>query len=291
MPAACRPPGRATRAAKDAATAAQGSRCARSPSVGIAPPACVFTAELTGGANDFEDFYCPSDRVGLGRRYHARNRHRLRAVRGRQERDPPAVLQYAHVFQRAGSYQVYFRLKRGDRHVGDRHRRPSRSARRAGVLVSRIRGPADATSRSACRTRLSAGVQRTGRLERYLHVLRATQVVRARCHIVTARPPPRPTIRCRASTIGRLGEIGRRRNGRASAGESGRSPRPRSPRARASRARPDVIARDRGGTDRVVRQIAGRHAPRSIRTGDAEQHAAALAPDAPHSRVGAHARA
>ena len=30
------------------------------PPVGIAPARVVFTAELVGGANDFEEFYCPT---------------------------------------------------------------------------------------------------------------------------------------------------------------------------------------------------------------------------------------
>ena len=39
------------------------------PAVGIAPARVVFTAELVGGANDFEEFYCPTVDLGLGRRH------------------------------------------------------------------------------------------------------------------------------------------------------------------------------------------------------------------------------
>ena len=50
------------------------------PPIGMSPARVAITAELVGGPNDLEDFYCPTDRMGLGRRDAVGNDVRLRAV-------------------------------------------------------------------------------------------------------------------------------------------------------------------------------------------------------------------
>jgi len=86
------------------------------PSVGIAPTRVVFNAELLGGADDFEEYYCASVEWDWGddttsemtsdcEPYEAGKS----SIRRRYTN--------AHVFQRSGSYKVSIRLKRGDRQV------------------------------------------------------------------------------------------------------------------------------------------------------------------------------
>ena len=54
------------------------------PLIAMAPARVVLTAELVGGDNDFEDFYCPAVEWEWGDGTKSESVHRLRAVRTRQ---------------------------------------------------------------------------------------------------------------------------------------------------------------------------------------------------------------
>jgi hypothetical protein len=66
------------------------------PNVGFSPLRVVFTAELRGGPNDYEEYYCPSIEWQWGDETESQDL---------QDCDPYA----------AGKYTLYFRLKRGDK--------------------------------------------------------------------------------------------------------------------------------------------------------------------------------
>src|SRR5471030_45116 len=72
------------------------------PVIAMAPARVVFTAELVGGANDFEEFYCSAIEWewGDGTKSEFKRRYTVE-----------------HVF-RAGMYRVMFHLKRHDKSVG-----------------------------------------------------------------------------------------------------------------------------------------------------------------------------
>ena len=55
-----RRPCRRQRTQQGSRTSGPRSRCGRNRRVGIAPARVVFTAELVGGADDFEEYYCPT---------------------------------------------------------------------------------------------------------------------------------------------------------------------------------------------------------------------------------------
>ena len=84
------------------------------PSVGIAPARIVLTAELTGGANDFQEYYCPtvlwdwadgteSESTSDCEPYEA----------GKSEIKRRFTVQ--HTFRDAGVRRVWVRLKRNDK--------------------------------------------------------------------------------------------------------------------------------------------------------------------------------
>jgi hypothetical protein len=86
------------------------------PEMAMTPATVVFNAELVGGANDFEEYYCPaiewdwsdgttSESTSDCEPYEA----------GKSSIRRRFVIE--HVFMRPGVYKVYLRLKRGDRTV------------------------------------------------------------------------------------------------------------------------------------------------------------------------------
>jgi len=83
------------------------------PVVSMSPARVVLTAELQGGANDYEDFYCPSVEWDWGDGTHSESTIDCAPYEaGKSEIKRRWTVE--HVF-RAGVYKVMFRLKRRDR--------------------------------------------------------------------------------------------------------------------------------------------------------------------------------
>ena len=82
----------------------------------MAPARVVLTAELTGGANDFEEFYCPSVEWEWGDGTKSESSSDCAPYEpGKSEIKRRFTVE--HVF-RAGAYRVMFHLKRRDKSVG-----------------------------------------------------------------------------------------------------------------------------------------------------------------------------
>ena len=89
-----------------------------SPTIGFSPARMVLTAELKGGADDYEEFYCASiewdwgddTRVGVA----APTASRTKPERARSSGDSSID----HVFNFSGDYRVQFRLKQKNKIVG-----------------------------------------------------------------------------------------------------------------------------------------------------------------------------
>jgi hypothetical protein len=87
------------------------------PPVGIAPARIVFTAELVGGANDFEEFYCPTVVWEWGDDTQSESTLDCEPYEaGKSEIRRRFTVE--HHFRRAGGYKVFFRLKKRDKPVG-----------------------------------------------------------------------------------------------------------------------------------------------------------------------------
>ena len=67
------------------------------PRSGFSPLRVVLTAELTGGADDFEDFYCASVEWDWGDGTKSESKIGLRSLRGGEKRDQAALRSGAHV--------------------------------------------------------------------------------------------------------------------------------------------------------------------------------------------------
>jgi hypothetical protein len=87
------------------------------PVIAMAPARVVFTAELTGGANDFEDFYCSAVEWEWGDGTKSESSSDCAPYEpGKSEIKRRFTVE--HVF-RAGAYRVMFHLKRHDKAVGN----------------------------------------------------------------------------------------------------------------------------------------------------------------------------
>lgn len=87
------------------------------PSVAVAPARIVLTAELQGGANDFEDYYCPSIEWQWGDDTSSESSADCDPyVAGTSEIRRRYTVE--HTFRREGSYKIYFHMKRRDRILG-----------------------------------------------------------------------------------------------------------------------------------------------------------------------------
>jgi hypothetical protein len=83
------------------------------PTVGIAPARIVLQAELTGGSNDFEDYYCPTVAWDWGDGTESESTSDCEPYQsGKTEIKRRFTVE--HVF-RAGGHQIVFRLKRNDK--------------------------------------------------------------------------------------------------------------------------------------------------------------------------------
>ena len=83
------------------------------PNVGLSPVRARFTAELIGGANDYEDFYCPSIEWDWGDGTRSQSTFDCQPY----ESGKSEIRRYftiEHLF-RAGHYHVVFRLKHSDK--------------------------------------------------------------------------------------------------------------------------------------------------------------------------------
>src|SRR5882724_7276666 len=84
------------------------------PAIGMAPARVVLTAELTGGSNDFEEFYCPTVRWEWGDMSSSESTMDCPPYEaGKTEIKRRFTVD--HKFERAGSYRVYFRIKHGSK--------------------------------------------------------------------------------------------------------------------------------------------------------------------------------
>jgi hypothetical protein len=87
------------------------------PQVGIAPARIVFTAELVGGANDFEELYCPTVLWEWGDDTQSESTLDCEPYEeGKSEIRRRFTVE--HQFRRSGAYKVFFRLKKRDKPVG-----------------------------------------------------------------------------------------------------------------------------------------------------------------------------
>ena len=87
------------------------------PVIAMAPARIVLTAELVGGANDFEEFYCTGVEWEWGDGTHSESSSDCAPYEpGKSEIKRRYTVE--HVF-RAGAYRVMFHLKRSNRSVGN----------------------------------------------------------------------------------------------------------------------------------------------------------------------------
>ena len=95
---------------------ARSSRSSANPVIAMAPARVVLTAELNGGANDFEEFYCAAVEWEWGDGTKSESSFDCAPYEpGKSEIKRRFTVE--HVF-RAGMYRVMFRLKRHDKAVG-----------------------------------------------------------------------------------------------------------------------------------------------------------------------------
>ena len=84
------------------------------PTVSVSPARIVLTAELTGGANDYRDYYCPTVVWAWGDETESESTFDCEPyVAGKS--DIKRRFTVEHVFRRPGAQRVIFRLKRNDK--------------------------------------------------------------------------------------------------------------------------------------------------------------------------------
>lgn len=87
------------------------------PVIAMSPARVVLTAELTGGANDFQDFYCPAIEWDWGDDTRSEASADCEPYEaGKSEIKRRFTVE--HVYKRAGNYRISFRMKRHDKIVG-----------------------------------------------------------------------------------------------------------------------------------------------------------------------------
>ena len=87
------------------------------PMIAISPARVVLTAELQGGSNDYEEYYCPTVVWAWGDGTESENSTDCAPYEaGKSEIKRRFTVE--HVFRRADMYRVTFRLKRHDKAVG-----------------------------------------------------------------------------------------------------------------------------------------------------------------------------
>ena len=106
----------------------------------VAPARVVLTAELVGGANDFEEYYCPTISWDWGDDTTSESTVDCEPYEaGKSEIKRRFTVQ--HIFRQEGSQKVFFRLKRGEqgsrRGLGNGRRCNLGVAVRVGGTISR----------------------------------------------------------------------------------------------------------------------------------------------------------
>jgi len=87
------------------------------PPVGVAPFRVVLTGELQGGADDFEEYYCPTVEWAWGDDTTSESTLDCEPYQaGKSQIKRRFTVE--HMFRREGAYKVYFHLKRKDKLVG-----------------------------------------------------------------------------------------------------------------------------------------------------------------------------
>src|SRR5688572_30525076 len=87
------------------------------PTVGFSPAGVVFTAEVKGGADDHEEFYCATVEWEWGDDTRSQAREDCEPYEaGKSEIKRRFVTE--HVFNTSGDYRVQFRLKQKNKVVG-----------------------------------------------------------------------------------------------------------------------------------------------------------------------------
>jgi hypothetical protein len=88
-----------------------------SPMIGFSPARMVLTADLKGGADDYQDFYCASVEWDWGDDTKSESKTDCEPYEaGKSEIKRHFTVE--HVFNFAGDYRVQFRLKQKDKVVG-----------------------------------------------------------------------------------------------------------------------------------------------------------------------------
>ena len=84
------------------------------PAVGVAPFRVVLTGELQGGADDFEEYYCPTVEWAWGDDTTSESTLDCEPYEaGKSQIKRRFTVE--HMFRRAGAFKVYFHLKRKDK--------------------------------------------------------------------------------------------------------------------------------------------------------------------------------
>ena len=92
-------------------------RLKANPIISVSPAKVTLTAEIVGGANDFEEYYCPAVEWDWGDGTHSESQADCAPYEaGKSEIKRRFTVE--HVFRRADNYRVAFRLKRRDKAVG-----------------------------------------------------------------------------------------------------------------------------------------------------------------------------
>lgn len=87
------------------------------PQVAVAPARVVFTAELTGGADDFQDYYCPTIEWEWGDDTSSESSADCDPYEaGKSQIRRRYTIQ--HIYRRPGAFRVFIHLKQRDRFMG-----------------------------------------------------------------------------------------------------------------------------------------------------------------------------
>jgi len=102
---------------KDAAAKRPAVRLKAQPVISVSPSRVVLTAEIVGGPNDFEEFYCPAIEWDWGDGTQSESSNDCAPYEaGKSEIKRRFTVE--HMFRRAGNYRVGFKLKRREKAVG-----------------------------------------------------------------------------------------------------------------------------------------------------------------------------
>jgi hypothetical protein len=86
------------------------------PPVGVAPFRVVFTGELQGGADDFQDYYCPTVEWAWGDLTTSESTLDCEPYEAGKSQIKRRFTT-EHTYRLAGAYKVYFHLKRKDKQL------------------------------------------------------------------------------------------------------------------------------------------------------------------------------